>query len=304
MNEPIVTVRGLTKECSNKVILNDVSFDVYEGESFALIGPNGAGKTTIVEILAGVRGDYEGEVLVFGEVPGDARVKEKLGVQLEAPFLVWNLKVSETLDMFRSFYPHPVAIEQLLLDFGLGDKKNSYLRKLSKGERHKVGIALALAGGPLLLILDEPTSGLSPEARSNLWAILDHEKRKGKTILFTTHYLEEAEKWADRLALVHNGKITCMGRIETLVQDLVGAQEKIVIMEDELKSSILLKDNPNIAYMARTSTETLIYTENPRQVVEALLDLGVKNMKVGRVSLEDVYFKATGSQYVEDKSIH
>jgi len=301
MRTAVVSIKNLTKRQQGRLIVDHVSFEVYESEIFALIGPNGSGKTTIVETLVGVRHGHEGEITIFGMRPDRSEVRKKIGVQFENSFLVWNLKLAEMMTLFGSLYPHTADLATLMDDFGLGDKKDCYLRKLSKGERQRASICAAFVGNPRLLILDEPTSGLSPEIRAELWSILLREREKGKTIIFTTHYLEEAEKWADRIALVRDGRIIVTGRPAELIDRMVGTRHKVVVPRNCSMTVTSESKIPAVSKIAQRSFELVLYSDDPKVTASFLLEKGTSDIRIADVSLEDVYFEATGETYVADK---
>lgn len=200
----MITVNGLTKRYGEKTVVDNVSFEVAVGETFGLLGPNGAGKTTIVETIAGLRRPDSGVVRVAGLDPiADAgRVKEVLGVQLQESRFPDRLRVAEALELFTSFYDEPAPWPDLMEELGLKEQGNTPFQKLSGGQRQRLSIAVALLGRPEVAILDELTTGLDPNARRQTWSLIERLKERGVTIVLVTHFMEEAERLADRLALV------------------------------------------------------------------------------------------------------
>jgi len=210
---PAVRVRDLRMSFSGTEVLHGVDFEVRYGEVFCLLGPNGAGKTTTLEILEGFRAPTAGEVRVLGLDPAaqPARLRERAGMVLQECGFPRQTRVAELLDLWRSYYPNPRPLADLLQVVELTEARNAQVRKLSGGQRRRLDFALALAGDPDLIFLDEPTTGFDPEARRRCWAAIENLRRLGKTILLTTHYLDEAERLADRIAILRAGRIELTG---------------------------------------------------------------------------------------------
>ena len=212
-DEVAVHVVGLRMSFGATEVLHGVDFDVRYGEVFCLLGPNGAGKTTTLEILEGFRAPTGGEVRVLGLDPAaqPARLRERAGMVLQECGFPRQARVAELLDLWRSYYPNPRPLGDLLAVVELTEVRNTQVRKLSGGQRRRLDFALALAGDPDLVFLDEPTTGFDPEARRRCWAAIENLRRLGKTILLTTHYLDEAEQLADRIAILRAGRIELAG---------------------------------------------------------------------------------------------
>lgn len=204
-----ITVRGLHKRYGDFEAVQGVDFQVRRGEVFALLGPNGAGKTTTVEILEGHRTRSSGEVSVLGFDPGrqERAFKERIGIVLQETGVEPYLTVEETIECFRSYYPHPRPLEEVLDLVGLQAQRKTRVKRLSGGQQRRLDVAVGLAGDPELLFLDEPTTGFDPAARRGAWEMVKGLQALGKTIFLTTHYMEEAEILADRLAVVARGRI-------------------------------------------------------------------------------------------------
>jgi ABC-2 type transport system ATP-binding protein len=217
-----ISVSGLTKSYGPRRVLDGLSFEVLRGEVFALLGPNGAGKTTTVEILEGYRSRDGGEVHVLGIDPrrGSAFLNSRVGVMLQEGGLYPGLKVREVLRLFASYYSEAEDPDLLLVEAGLGDHRNALVKRLSGGERQRLSMALALVGKPEVLFLDEPTAGMDPHARAGTWERIEDLRRRGVTVLLTTHYIEEAEQLADRVAIVDRGHLVATGTPESLTQGL------------------------------------------------------------------------------------
>jgi ABC-2 type transport system ATP-binding protein len=221
---PILSVRGLTKRYGNLTAVDDVSFDVRNGEVFGILGPNGAGKTTTLEMIETLRPVDHGEVILDGtDVRRDPRrVKQKIGVQLQSSDFFDKLDLGEILLLFGEFYGRTVDHTRILAEVGLGEKTSSVVRDLSGGQRQRFSIAAALVNDPVVLFLDEPTTGLDPQSRRNLWGVIRRIRGEGKTIVLTTHYMDEAEELCDRVAIMDAGRIISLAPPQVLIGELIG----------------------------------------------------------------------------------
>ncbi len=218
-----IEVENLRKRYNGVVAVDGISFRVQEEEIFGILGPNGAGKTTTVEILEGLRVADEGRAIVAGvDVRQDrSGVKGLIGVQLQSSSFFDNLRLVELLELFGSLYGRRVDAPALLARVDLGEKAKAYVNQLSGGQKQRFSIATALVNEPRILFLDEPTTGLDPQARRNLWELAQTIRREGRTIVLTTHYMEEAETLCDRVAVMDRGKIAALDRPDTLIQKLL-----------------------------------------------------------------------------------
>ena len=209
MSEPAISVRNVRKQYGDLWALDGVSFDIAYGECFSLLGPNGAGKTTVTEILEGYRTRDEGEASVLGQDPasGDRAWKSQLGIVLQSDRDLGDLTVSEAVHHFAAYYADPRNPDEVIEAVGLTEKRKDRNEKLSGGQRRRLDVALGIIGRPRVLFLDEPTTGFDPEARRDFWTLIDGLKAEGTTILLTTHYLEEAEYLADRVAVISRGRV-------------------------------------------------------------------------------------------------
>jgi ABC-2 type transport system ATP-binding protein len=209
---PIVEVKNLRKSYPDKIAVEDVSFHVERGEIFGILGTNGAGKTTTVECLQGLRRHDSGSVSVLGLDPHKDRraLREKLGAQLQASELPEKLRVSEALDLYASFYREPADPAKLLTRLGLTDKRHSYFKDLSGGQKQRVSIALALIGNPEIAVLDELTTGLDPHARRDTWKLIEGIRDNGVTVILVTHFMDEAERLCDRIAVIDAGRVLAL----------------------------------------------------------------------------------------------
>ncbi len=214
-----IEVRGLRKSYGKTEAVRGVDLRVSKGEVFALLGPNGAGKTTIVEILEGHRDRTAGEVSVLGYDPGrgERALKQRIGIVLQSTGVEPYLSVEETIDLFRGYFPHPLPLDEILDAVGLSEQRSARVRRLSGGQQRRLDVAIGLAGDPELLFLDEPTSGFDPSARRGAWEMVRNLKSLGKTVVLTTHYMEEAEALADRVAIIDEGKIVAEGNMGQLL---------------------------------------------------------------------------------------
>jgi ABC-2 type transport system ATP-binding protein len=218
MPEPAIEIRGLSKTYGAVTAVAGIDLSVEQGEVFAILGPNGAGKTTVVEILEGYRRRDGGEVRVLGVDPGAdrRRLKPRIGIVLQATGVDAYLSVAETITMYAGYYPHPRPVEEIIELVGLAEKRNVRVARLSGGQQRRLDVAVALAGDPELLFLDEPTTGFDPAARREFWNVIKNLAALGKTVLLTTHYMDEAQHLADRLAVVARGRVVAEGTPSTL----------------------------------------------------------------------------------------
>ena len=299
--DPVIRVRGLTKRYGTVEAVAGIDFDVAKGEIFGLLGPNGAGKTTTVEILEGLRKPDGGEVSVLGvDVTRSAdQLKPRIGVSLQTAALYPKLTVTELIDLFRSFYPRSRSTEELIDALELGERRAARSEVLSGGQRQRLAVALSLVNDPELVFLDEPTTGLDPAARRSLWDIVRGFRAQGRSVLLTTHYMEEAEILCDRIAIMDHGRILEMGTVEELVSKHY--QERTVrfdrldgLTRDELAGL------PEVSSVKDDDNEVLVYTRDPGRTIGALLDLAdsrglePQNLGIRRPTLEDVFLDLTG----------
>ena len=299
--DPVIRVRGLTKRYGDVQAVDGIDFDVAKGEIFGLLGPNGAGKTTTVEILEGLREPDGGEVSVLGvNVARDAdAIKPRIGVSLQTAALYPKLTVTELIDLFRSFYPRSRPTKDVMDALELGERHNARSQDLSGGQRQRLAVALSLVNDPELVFLDEPTTGLDPAARRSLWDIVEGLKADGRSVLLTTHYMEEAEILCDRLAIMDHGRILEMGTVESLVSKHF--QERTVRFDrlDGLAPEELER-LPEVTSVKEDTDEVLMYTKDPGRTIGALLDLAdsrglePQNLGIRRATLEDVFLDLTG----------
>ena len=215
----VISVRGLTKSYGDFEALKGVDFELRAGEVFGLLGPNGAGKTTTIEILEGYRERHGGDVRVLGADPAKAGLewRQRIGVVLQSSAMYENLTVAEQLAQFGGYYEHPRPVDEVIALIGLEEKRDTRARRLSGGQRRRLDLGLALVGDPELIFLDEPTTGFDPAARRRAWGTIRSLRALGKTILLTTHYLDEVEQLADRVAVLREGQIVASGTVHELI---------------------------------------------------------------------------------------
>ncbi len=304
----IVEVEDLRKTYGNVKAVDGVSFKIKQGSIFTLLGPNGAGKTTTLEIIEGLRTPDSGKIKIFGkEVKKIGREeKELIGVALQETQLISHLTVKETLSMFRSFYSRGLKVDDVLEFVNLKDKAKSHVDKLSGGQKQRLAIGLALINDPLLLFLDEPTTGLDPQARRSVWDLLLQLKKQGKTIVLTTHYMEEAEFLADWVCIMDNGKIIREGTPEDLIKSIGG--ESVIEVDVEESQSFLNKLKEleiNYTYNPKHG-RLLVKTNNVLETIDSILKIArecsvrVRNEIIRQPNLEDVFLTLTGRQLREE----
>jgi ABC-2 type transport system ATP-binding protein len=289
--------------------VNGLDLEVATGECFGLLGPNGAGKTTTIEILEGLLAPTSGEVRVLGCRWGedDDALRQRLGISLQETRLAEKLTVLETLILFRSFYNRGQQPAAVLEYVRLTEKADSYVGKLSGGQRQRLAVACALVGDPELLFLDEPTMGLDPHARRQLWEILRDFRAQGRTILLTTHYMDEAERLCDRVAVVDKGRVIALGTPTELIAQLGGEH----LIEFALESTATadeetLRKLPSVVSARRAEDGYCLAVVAPHVAVPALLqylqerDLKLARLTTRHASLEDVFVSLTGRRLEED----
>jgi ABC-2 type transport system ATP-binding protein len=278
--------------------VDGIRFEVHEGEIFGMLGPNGAGKTTTVECIEGLRIPDEGRIHVFGLPvgPQTEAIKARIGVQLQTTALYPRLTVRETLELFASFYPRHRPIDELIEMVSLTERERALVKDLSGGQQQRLSVALALVNDPELLFLDEPTLGLDPQARRNAWDVITAMRREGKTIFLTTHYMEEAERLCDRVAILDYGHIIALDTPEALIEQHF--EERAVVFEAEEVDEEGLKKLPDVTHIRCDGPEVTLYTTDAPETLAALVSRnsggGLSDLHVRRATLEDVFLKLTG----------
>ena len=297
----IIEVEDLVVEYKGVQVVDHVSFSVEEGEIFGMIGPNGAGKTTTIECIEGIRENYSGSIRVLGLNPKVDRKKlyNLIGVQLQETSYQDKIKVWEICKMFSSFYANPLPYESLLNDFGLYDKVNSYVSKLSGGQRQKLAIILALIANPKIIFLDELSTGLDPQARRSMWELIKGLQKDGKTIYMTTHFMDEAEYLCNRIAIMDKGKVVAVDTVENLIKRF-GLEEMVVFKADELNLDEIERI-AGVTSLERRGSEVCVKGREINFVNNILNYLGnnqirYRDLKVIQPSLEDVFLKITAEK--------
>lgn len=302
--QPALRCRQLIKRYGDTVAVNGLDLEVRVGECFGMLGPNGAGKTTTVEIFEGLRQPDAGEVEVLGDRwNGDnQRLRARLGIQLQETKFPEKLQVSEVLTLFRSFYPRGLDVATALGLVGLEEKAGAYVRTLSGGQKQRLSLGCALVGEPELLFLDEPTTGLDPQSRRQTWDIVEALKARGRTVLLTTHYMEEAARLCDRVAVVDHGKVIALGTPRELIASL-GAEHVIEFAVAETAAVVdeaALRALPSVEDVARDgATWRLTVREMHRAVPALLAELSARGaepteLTTHHATLEDVFMSLTG----------
>ena len=294
-----VTVEGLRKDYGSLRAVDGLSFTIEEGEVFALLGPNGAGKTTTVEILGGYRQRTAGEVSVLGFDPasGGRAFRERIGIVLQEAGLDAELTVHELVEMYGGFYPRRRPTDQVIELVGLADKRTARVKTLSGGQRRRLDLALGLVGDPDLLFLDEPTTGFDPSARRRAWELVERLSSLGKTILLTTHYMDEAQHLADRVAVIASGRLVAIGPPGALAGQ---ADQGAALIEFELPSGVAASDLPRLGDQVRVDgTNVEIRTTRPVADMHALTtwalgrDAELPSLQLVRPTLEEAYLQLT-----------
>jgi len=294
-----VEITHLRKAYGNVLAVDDVSLSVAEGEIFGILGPNGAGKTTTVECAIGLRAPDAGTVRLLGLDPQADRdeVHQVVGVQLQASVLPAKLRVGEILDMYRSFYRHPADMEELIEALGLAAKRRACYGSLSGGQRQRLSVALALIGRPKIAVLDEMTAGLDPQARRDTWNLIEGVRNRGVTILLVTHFMEEAERLCDRVALIQSGRIVALDTPAGLTARASGGKQVRFWPSAPFGDGLLL-GLPEVGSVERDGKHVTVTGsgELVNAVILALAAAGVtaRDVQLDSSSLEDAFVRLTG----------
>lgn len=305
---PVIEVDGLIKRYNGRTVVDGVTFSVEDGEVFGILGPNGAGKTTIVESIEGLRKPDGGRIRVLGFDPATegAEVHQRLGAQLQESRLPDRIKVWEALDLYSSFYRSPAHWPDLLDQLGLADKRNARFKSLSGGQKQRLSIALALVGNPEVAILDELTTGLDPQARRDTWDLIEQLKKRGITIILVTHYMEEAERLADRLALIDGGKVVAIDTPAGLVARTSPEQIIRFVPSVPIEDS-LLRDLPEVRSVHRNGAEIVVKGTGDflTAVISQLVrhQVVAKQLRVEQVTLDDAFVALTGRRLQPDTNL-
>ena len=301
-----ITVSHLKKTYGNVNAVEDVSFVVKEGEIFGMLGPNGAGKTTTVECITGLRRPDEGAITVLGLDSQTDRnaLHHVVGVQLQSSTFPDKLKVREILDMYRSFYQNPAEPKEFVRALGLGEKLKSYYKTLSGGQKQRLAVALALIGKPRVAVLDEMTTGLDPQARLDTWELIERVRAQGTTVVLVTHFMEEAERLCDRVALIDNGRIVALDTPSGLIEKTTGGKQ-VRFTPSKPFDDQLLKVLPEVKTIESQGDHIKVVGSG--QLVNAVILTLAKNsiealdVQTQGSTLEDAFVKLTGRRIHEDK---
>lgn len=303
---PAISVRGLRKRFAEVVAVDGIDLDVARGECVGLLGPNGAGKTTTIEILEGIQAPSEGEVEILGMryATHGEEIRRRIGIQLQETRLYEKFSVEEIVRTFRSFYDRKKDVDDVLGIVGLREKREAWFEKLSGGQKQRVALACALVGDPELVFLDEPSTGLDPAARRSVWEIVNRLKEQRKTVLITTHYMDEAEILCDRIVIVNKGKIIAEGSPQRLIADL-GAAEVIEFESEVLVGDDALAALPGVVAVSHSnvgaSRISRLTVHEIHASLPALLDLlesrgaTLRRLAVRHATLDDVFLKFAGT---------
>ena len=303
---PALRVVGLRKRYGDVVAVDGLDLTVASGECFGLLGPNGAGKTTTIEICEGLTASDDGTVEVLGRRWDDDEhaLRERLGIQLQETQLAEKLTVEETVRLFRSFYPRGRSVDEVIDLVQLGEKRNARVGKLSGGQKQRLALACAMVGDPELIFLDEPTTGLDPQSRRQLWDLIIELRASGRSIVLTTHYMDEAEKLCDRVAIVDHGRVIALGTPRTLIASL-GAEHVVEFSspgsEEVLRAEELEALDGIQSARLHNEEWALEVTELARAVPALLRELARRGLPLEELvthsaTLEDVFVSLTGRQ--------
>ena len=298
---PVIEVGELTKTYDGKTVVDHVSFSVEEGEIFAILGPNGAGKTTTVESIAGLRSPDSGSIEVFGFDPivDRAEVRSRLGVQLQESSFQDRVKAREIVETFASFYRDPLDVATLMERLGIADKGETLYSRLSGGQQQRVSIAVALVGRPQVVILDELTTGLDPQARRETWDLVEDLRDSGVTVILVTHFMEEAERLADRLALIDQGRLVALDTPRGLIES-VGLEQRLRFTTTATVEDAWFEALPEVTGVTRADGE-IVVTGNGKMLFSIVALLASRQiipdrLQVDQANLDDAFVAITGRQ--------
>ena len=303
----VIEVTNLTKRYGDQTVVDDVSFSVEAGEIFAILGPNGAGKTTTVESISGLRTPDSGAIDVLGLDPRRDRdeLREILGVQLQESELPAKLTVQEALDLYAAFYRKPADTTELIDGLGLTEKRRTQFRKLSGGQRQRLSIALALVGNPRVAILDELTTGLDPQARRDTWQLIEGVRDRGVTVVLVTHFMEEAERLADRIAVIDRGRLIALDTPAGIIAR-VNDEQRLRFRPSAPLDDNLLTDLPEVRTVTRSGP--IVTVAGSGNLVLAVTSVLARNqivahdLRIEQAGLEDAFVALTGRKLDADAS--
>jgi ABC-2 type transport system ATP-binding protein len=296
----IIEVKDLIVDYKGKRAVDSINFSVKEGEIFGMIGPNGAGKTSTIECIEGLKEGYSGTISILGLNPKTDRKKlyNLIGVQLQETSYQDKIKVWEICKLFSSFYKNPLSYEKLLHDFELHDHLNSYVSKLSGGQKQKVSIILSLISNPKIVFLDELTSGLDPQARRSMWELIKGLRNRGITIYMTTHFMEEAEYLCDRISIMKSGRIVAIDTVNNLINSYK-LEEKIMFSSSNLNTDGF-KGIEGVNKIEKNGNDVIIHGQGINLLSHVINYLNTNhvvysNLQIAKPNLEDVFLKINGN---------
>jgi len=307
-----IECRDLRKTYDGKVeAVRGLSLEIQAGECFGLLGPNGAGKTTTIEILEGLLEPTSGQVTILGHrcLENSRELRQWLGISLQETRLSEKLTVRETIELFASFYSRPRSSDAVLDDLQLGEKADTWVGKLSGGQRQRLAVATALVGNPKILFLDEPTTGLDPQSRRQLWDIIRRFQQDGGTVLLTTHYMDEAERLCDRLAIIDHGQVIAEGSPPDLIARLGGHHVVEFEASGAADDGVTLerwRGLPGVESVHHDNGLVCLSVREPHMTIPALLDAveeqgaQLQHLTTRQASLEDVFVRLTGRHLREE----
>lgn len=298
----VVRVRDLLKQYPDVTAVDVVSFDIHAGEIFGMVGPNGAGKTTTIECIEGLRSPDRGDIQVLGLDPqrDGYELRERIGIQFQAAALPPRIRLGEALDLFSAFYRRSVDWRPLAVQMGLGDKLRSPFTALSGGQQQRLFIALALVNDPELVFLDELTTGLDPQGRRAMWDLVRGIRERGKTVFLTTHFMEEAERLCDRVAILDHGRIIALDTPGNLIASLK-AESRVVFETDDHLHEESLRAVPGVVRLERVGERVVVYGRAERLLTGVIGTLEANevrfsNLRTEQPTLEDVFLALTGRE--------
>nr|WP_269802250.1 ABC transporter ATP-binding protein [Bacillus sp. G16] len=289
MNEA-VSVSNVTKHFQQKTAVNNISFSIEKGEIAAILGPNGAGKTTVISMILGLLKPTKGEIKLFNRLPDDQRVREKIGVMLQEVSVMPGLKVNEILELFRSYYPNPLSMKELVSLTALTKEDlKTRAEKLSGGQKRRLSFALALAGNPELLIFDEPTVGMDTSSRHRFWQTIHGLADQGKTIIFSTHYLQEADDAAQRILFFADGRLVADDSPMQLRSRIQKQSVSFTLHSDE--SLEKLSRHPEVERVIQKHQRTIIQTSNTDKVLALIFqeNIHARNIRIEQGTLDEAF---------------
>jgi ABC-2 type transport system ATP-binding protein len=304
--DAVIRVESLRKTYGDVLAVDDLGFEVRRREVFGLLGPNGAGKTTTVEIVEGLRTPDSGRVTVLGLDAGrsDRQIKERIGVQLQFSEMYDKIRVNEVIRLFRSYYSGGLSEDEVLDLIHLGESRARFVNDLSGGQKQRLALGLAMVNDPEILILDEPTTGLDPQARRNTWELIERLRESGKTVLLTTHYMEEAERLCDRVLIVDRGRRIALDSPEALVEGL-DADRRVEFRAQGEVAEDLLRSLPGVNRYSREGDRFVLFARNTGRLISELLETRsregwvLEDLHIRRATLEDVFIELTGRRLRE-----